>query len=77
MVKNLNLDLGEVLGLYASVLRKCPDCGKPMIPLGDPPDEPQHYCPDCKTSYSMDNKELEPLTLGTKLSTCSKGERTP
>ena len=59
MPNKLHIDLKSVLERYDAILKPCPKCGKDMTPLGDPPDEPYHYCFDCKLECDM--KGIEKL----------------
>lgn len=63
MAKKLNIKLEDVLEIYESIRIDCPKCGKRMTPLGDPPDDPYHYCWDCKLSIPMDSTNIdEPIS---------------
>lgn len=57
MGRQIILDKKEVYLAYCSILRRCPQCGEIMIPLGDVGMEPYHHCFDCNLSIPM--KEAE------------------
>jgi len=44
---SLKLNFEDVAKIYCSVLRKCPDCGDIMTPLGDLGIDPYHKCFRC------------------------------
>ena len=74
MSKKIVLDSEEVLEVYDSVLIDCPECGKPMTPLGDGLTNPHHHCFDCDVSVpfgeveDIDDPDWDELWKGDKFS---------
>ena len=54
----MHANVYEALERYHAILKPCPQCGKNMTPLGDPPDDPYLYCWDCKIKCDFKGNKL-------------------
>jgi len=55
-MKKLQINVKHVLERYNSICKPCPKCGRMMVPLGDPPDEPYLWCFVCKIEQPLEKE---------------------